>query len=128
MNCAVSVVEIGLAEITGFTVQSDAQLCATLGLSEFDMHVIAVDRLLKQLDRLFGTQTSFHRMIPLAKPLDEALFLWSVGVWRIRRGRRIFRHLLHLLSETEGSHIRPHFLNESQTIAFQSDFSYVLPA
>src|SRR5262245_11222949 len=128
MNRAAAIVEIGLAEITGFTVHSDAQLRAALSLGEFDVHVIAVNRLLEQLDRLFRTQTGFHWMISLAKPVDKAFFPRLVRVGRRRRRRRIFRHLFHFLSEAERSHIRPYFLDESQTLGLRADHTDVLPA
>src|SRR5262249_19352086 len=67
-------------------------------------------------------------MITLTEPVDEALFAGFIRVGRWRWRWRIFRHFLHLLSETERSHIRPYFFDESQTLGFQPDFSYPFPA
>src|SRR5882672_1370402 len=128
MNRATANVEVGLAEITGFSVQPDAQLSAASGLGEFDMRVIAVDRLLEQLDRLFRTQADFHRMVTLAKPVDKAFFPWPVRVWWRWKRRRIFRHLLHLLPQAKWPHVRPYFLDESQALGFGSDYADILPA
>src|SRR5262249_44713558 len=76
---AAPLVEIGPVEIARFTIQSDAQLRTAFGLGEFDMNVIAINRLFEQLDRLFRAQTGFNRMISIAKPVDQALFPWAVG-------------------------------------------------
>src|SRR5262245_7242424 len=126
MRRAAPLVEIGLTEIASFTVQSDAQLRAAFGLGELDVYVIAVNYLFEQLDCLFRAHTGFNRMVSLTKSVDEALFLRSIRVWWWRR--RIFRHFFHLFSKTERPHIRPDFLDESQTIGLRPDCSYILPS
>jgi len=55
MNCAITVLKIGSAEIAGVAVQSDTKLCATSGFGKFNVYIVAVNCFLEQLDRLFRT-------------------------------------------------------------------------
>src|SRR5690349_6824337 len=72
MNGAITVLKIGVAEIAGITIQSDAKLRAASGPDEFYVHIVAVDGLLEQPDRFFRTQAGFNRMFPVTKSVDEA--------------------------------------------------------
>src|SRR5262245_8680410 len=91
------------------------------------MNVPTIDRLLKELNCSFWTQTGLNRVLTLATFIHQALFTRPVGIWMRRRRRRILCPRLHLLSQTEGPHICPHFLDVGKAVGLQPYFPDRIP-
>jgi hypothetical protein len=67
-------------------------------------------------------------MIALAQFVDQTLFARPVRIEGRRGRRRILSHFLHLLPQTEGSHISPNFLDISETFGLGSDLPNIIPS
>src|SRR5215472_9128372 len=73
VSCTLSTFEIRTAEIRGIPIQAEPQLGPSVGLSELDVNVVAVNGLFEELMCPFGPQGDFYWMLPFTQTVNQTL-------------------------------------------------------
>src|SRR2546425_9724944 len=125
--------KIALTVITGSRVQSEAQFGTTLGVSELNMHIAALDTLLEALHRFVGPEACFHGMRARTQTIHEVVARAARGGKRLAR-RHFWRpwggalgRRLHLFAQAQRAHVRPYGRGVVPAYPLQTACAYLPP-